>query len=191
MIAKIQFKKRKNREKSEIGEYKRSKRKAIRDIEISDDSQRIEIAIGNCSDSVCKIRCELKEIFSLKRRVEKVDEDLIYFGWLNDIFWNMLQSLERHNVFTAGRYTGLRSFTVNIHEFLTARFPLRFPTCRTWLAGEDGLLSLDVLLMLILFSAPNALLSRYSPPRFSPFVSGAKNFLKWAISMEEPISSLP
>jgi hypothetical protein len=73
IIAKIQFKKRKNREKSEIEEYKKSKRKAIRKKKFSDDSQKIKIIIRNYLDSVYKIyRNFKKEIFSLKRKIEKV-----------------------------------------------------------------------------------------------------------------------
>jgi hypothetical protein len=97
MIIKIQFKKRKNHEESEIGEYERPKRKATRNVEISDDSQRIEIVIGNCLDSIYKIRREFKEkIFSFKRKVEKA-ERVIEKVRINE---NVI--FESHSIFSAG-----------------------------------------------------------------------------------------
>jgi hypothetical protein len=97
VIAKAQSRKRKNREESEVGEHERPKRKATRDIEISDDSQRIETAIGNCSDSVCKARRELKEeIFFFKRRVEKAE------GVIEKVRINENVVFESHSTFSAG-----------------------------------------------------------------------------------------
>jgi hypothetical protein len=65
MVAKAQPKKRQSREESEVGEPERTKRKAARDVESSDDSQRIETAIGNCSDLVCKV-CRLYDLVGVQ-----------------------------------------------------------------------------------------------------------------------------
>jgi hypothetical protein len=105
MIAKAQFKKRKNREESEIGEQERLKRKATRDIESSDISQRIETAIDICSDSICKIRREFKEeIFSLKCRIEKAEEAIEKMRINENIVF------ESHRIFLAGVNMMQRTF---------------------------------------------------------------------------------
>jgi hypothetical protein len=97
VITKIQFKKRKNREESAVREYKRSKRKATREIESFDDTQKIETAIENYSNSIYKVHREFKkEIFSLKRRVEKAERVI------EKVRINEKVVFENHNIFSAG-----------------------------------------------------------------------------------------
>ncbi len=105
MIIKTQSKKRKNREESEIKKYKKPKKKATRVIEICDDSQKIEIIIKNCLDLVYKIRRKFKkEIFSLKRRIEKAE------GVIEKIYINKNIVFESYNTFSAGVSMMQRTF---------------------------------------------------------------------------------